>query len=115
MHAEIYGSITLYPSHVPTWAPEYLCRAIPAEGRDFTVIVDSSVNGGGTRLIAGEGLDVICISQCVEEWIGADHPAIIEGRARTEMALEAQRRDGRDLAIMLRDERRMFSTHGGVR
>ena len=93
-YSETFGTVTLFPANVPAWAPEYLRSAIPAEGREFELIVDSKVNGGGTRLMAGSGIDLVCISQCLDEWIGADHPALAVGRRLTEMEIEYQRRAG---------------------
>lgn len=93
-YAEKFGTVTLHPHNVPSWAPQHLRSSIPEEGREFTIVVDSKVNGGGTRLTAGSGSDLVCISQCLDEWIGADHPAIAEGRKLTEMEIAYQRSAG---------------------
>jgi hypothetical protein len=100
------NTIKLYPSDVPSHcdASEYPWNQIPADGRTFEIIVDSSVNGGGVRLRA---ISELVIGTCVEDILGSSHPTIVQGRRLTEDAIHAQQTEGRRLATIARDERRL--------
>lgn len=78
-----------------------------------TIIADSSVNGGGPLLLAdlpgfpGEREAIVSSTRNMELILGYDHPALVESRRATRGQINAQRANGRAIAQMDRDARRL--------
>lgn len=106
------GSFRLYDSHAAIVGADHgqwPWSRLTAAGVECDIIADSSVDGGGARIVGT--LDghrqALVTGDRLQALLGFDHPALAMSREATASAMTEQRSRGRIEACIARDARRL--------